>query len=35
MPIVDAPVVERTGAGDAFGSGFLAAYIKGLGVEEA
>ena len=35
MPIVDAPVVERTGAGDAFGSGFLAAYIKELGVEEA
>ncbi len=35
MPIVEAPVVERTGAGDAFGSGFLAAYMKGLGVEEA
>jgi len=34
MPIVDAPVVERTGAGDAFGSGFLAAYIKGQPLEE-
>ncbi len=34
MPIVDAPVVERTGAGDAFGSGFLAAYMQNKPVEE-
>ena len=35
MPIVDAPVVERTGAGDAFGSGFLAAVMKGESYEVA
>jgi sugar/nucleoside kinase (ribokinase family) len=35
MPIAEAPVVERTGAGDAFGSGFLAAYIQGKPVSEA
>ncbi len=34
MPIVEAPVVERTGAGDAFGSGFLAAHIQGKTLEE-
>jgi len=35
MPIVPAPVVERTGAGDAFGSGFLAAVMHGKAYEEA
>lgn len=34
MPIVEAPVVERTGAGDAFGSGFLGAYMQGKSLEE-
>jgi len=34
MPIVDAPVVERTGAGDAFGSGFLGAYMAGKTLDE-
>ncbi len=34
MPIVEAPVVERTGAGDAFGSGFLAAYMQNKPLEE-
>ncbi|MCI0531807.1 MAG: carbohydrate kinase family protein, partial [candidate division Zixibacteria bacterium] len=35
MPIVPGPVVERTGAGDAFGSGFLAGIMQGLPVKEA
>ena len=35
MPIVEAPVVERTGAGDAFGSGFLGACMQGKPLEEA
>ena len=35
MPIVPAPVVERTGTGDAFGSGFLAAIMSGKATEEA
>ncbi len=34
MPIVEAPVVERTGAGDAFGSGFLGAYVQGKSLDE-
>lgn len=34
-PIIDSPVVERTGAGDAFGSGFMAAIIYGKSIEEA
>src|SRR3989344_781664 len=34
-PIIDAPVIERTGAGDAFGSGFMAAIIFGKTIEEA
>ena len=28
-------VVDRTGAGDAFGSGFVSALAKGAGVEQA
>jgi ribokinase len=35
MPIVPAEVVQRTGAGDAFGSGFLAAFIEGKSLDEA
>lgn len=35
MPIVPAPVVERTGAGDAFGSGFLGAVLAGRDLREA
>lgn len=34
-PIVDAPVVDRTGAGDAYGCGFLAAVHHGEDLEEA
>ncbi len=34
MPIVEAPVVERTGAGDAFGSGFLGAFMAGKSLDE-
>ncbi len=33
--IFDGPVVERTGAGDSFGSGFLSATIKGKTIPEA
>lgn len=29
LPIFDGPVIERTGCGDAYGSGFLSAIIKG------
>lgn len=35
MPIVPAKVIERTGAGDAFGSGFLAAVLRGKNWQEA
>lgn len=31
----DIPVVDRTGGGDAFASGFLARYAMGKGIEEA
>lgn len=34
MPIIPAPVVERTGAGDAFGSGFLGAFMQGKPLED-
>lgn len=33
--IIDLPVVERTGCGDAYASGFLSALAYGLGVTEA
>lgn len=35
MPIVDVEVVERTGSGDAFGSGFMAAYMAGKDLVES
>ncbi len=35
MPVVPVQVIERTGAGDAFGSGFLAAVMHGKGMGEA
>lgn len=35
LPIFDGPVVERTGTGDAFGSGFVSAIIKGKDIPEA
>ncbi|HYM65144.1 MAG TPA: carbohydrate kinase family protein [Candidatus Sulfotelmatobacter sp.] len=33
--IIDVAVVEKTGAGDAYSSGFLAAILKSLSIEEA
>ncbi|MEK7583398.1 MAG: carbohydrate kinase family protein [Patescibacteria group bacterium] len=33
--IPDSPVVERTGAGDAFGSGFVSEYIRSGNIEKA
>ena len=35
LNIFDAPIVERTGCGDAFGSGFTAALAYGGDVKEA
>ena len=35
LPIFAGPVIERTGAGDAFGSGFLAALVAGKSLYEA
>jgi sugar/nucleoside kinase (ribokinase family) len=35
LPIFEGPVVERTGTGDAFGSGFLSATIKGKDIPTA
>lgn len=35
LNIFEAPVVERTGCGDAFGSGFIAALAYGLDMKEA
>lgn len=35
LPIFEAPVVERTGCGDAYGSGFVAALAYGRDVREA
>jgi len=34
-PIIEAPVVERTGAGDAFAVGFMGAIMHGESIEEA
>jgi ribokinase len=31
----DVPVVDRTGGGDAFGSGFLSQYAQGASLKEA
>ncbi len=33
--VFDGPVVERTGCGDAYGSGFLSAVIQGKSIEDA
>lgn len=35
MPIMPVPVVERTGCGDSFSTGFLAALFRGASVPEA
>lgn len=35
LPIFKGPVVERTGAGDSFGAGFMSAIIKGKPYQEA
>lgn len=35
LKIFRGPVIERTGCGDAFGSGFLSALVKGKSVSEA
>ncbi len=35
MPIFDGPVVERTGAGDAYATGFVSAVLHGKATEEA
>lgn len=34
-PVLKVDVMDKTGAGDAFGSGFLAGQIKGLSIEES
>lgn len=34
-PVLPMDAFERTGAGDAFGSGFLAAFVKGKSIEES
>ena len=31
----DVPVVDRTGGGDAFGSGFLSRYARGASLKES
>lgn len=35
LDIFKGPVIERTGAGDSYGSGFMGALLKGKSVEEA
>lgn len=35
MPVIDVPVVERTGAGDSFSTGVIAATVKGKSIDEA
>lgn len=34
IPVFPAKVVDTDGAGDAYAAGFLAAYVKGLGIEK-
>ena len=35
LPIFNGPVIERTGAGDSYGSGFMGAILSGKSLDEA